>query len=57
MALQRKLADLGYKVRDFQGRIDFDLRDAIRVEQKKFGMVPDGHPTMALLERLGAATQ
>jgi membrane-bound lytic murein transglycosylase B len=57
MALQKKLAELGYKVRDFQGRIDFDLRDAIRQEQKKFGMPPDGHPTLALLQRLGAATR
>jgi hypothetical protein len=52
IALQKRLAELGHKVSDFQGRIDFDLRDAIRIEQKKFGLTPDGHPTVALLARL-----
>ena len=45
IALQKKLSALGYKVNDFEGHIDFDLRDNIRAEQKKFGMVPDGNPT------------
>jgi peptidoglycan lytic transglycosylase B len=53
IALQKKLAALGYKVNDFEGHIDFDLRDNIRAEQKKFGMLPDGNPTPALLARLG----
>jgi membrane-bound lytic murein transglycosylase B len=53
IALQKKLAALGYKVTDFEGHVDFDLRDNIRAEQKKFGMVPDGNPTPALLEKLG----
>jgi membrane-bound lytic murein transglycosylase B len=53
IALQKKLAAAGYTVRDFQGRIDFDLRDAIRIEQKKRGLTPDGHPTAALLDQLG----
>ena len=53
IALQKKLAALGYKVNDFEGHVDFDLRDTIRAEQKKFGMVPDGNPTPALLEKLG----
>jgi lytic murein transglycosylase len=52
IALQRRLAELGYPVHDFEGHIDFDLRDAIRMEQRKFNMRPDGHPTLALLERL-----
>ena len=54
MALQRRLSALGHTVNDFEGRIDFDLRDAIRVEQAKHGMLPDGHPTAALLEKIGA---
>ena len=29
-----------YKVNDFQGMMDFDLRDTIRDMQIKFGMVP-----------------
>jgi membrane-bound lytic murein transglycosylase B len=53
IALQKKLSALGYKVNDFEGHIDFDLRDNIRAEQKKFGMLPDGNPTIALLEKLG----
>ncbi len=55
--LQKKLAALGYKVNDFEGHIDFDLRDSIRAEQKKFGMIPDGNPTAAFLERLGVAVK
>ena len=53
VALQKKLASLGYKVNEFDGHVDFDLRDNIRAEQKKFGMVPDGNPTAAFLEKLG----
>jgi hypothetical protein len=53
IALQKKLAELGYKVNEFEGHIDFDLRDNIRVEQKKMGVVPDGNPTTAFLEKLG----
>ncbi len=54
MALQRRLSELGHTVNDFEGRLDFDLRDSIRVEQAKHGMRPDGHPTAALLEKIGA---
>jgi lytic murein transglycosylase len=57
IALQRKLAELGYDVHDFEGHIDFDLRDAIRATQLKFGMLSDGHPTAALLERLSVKLQ
>jgi membrane-bound lytic murein transglycosylase B len=53
IALQRKLSALGYKVNEFEGHIDFDLRDNIRAEQKKLGIVPDGTPTLLLLDRLG----
>jgi len=53
IALQKKLSSLGYKVNDFEGHVDFDLRDNIRAEQVKFGMVPDGNPTPVFLERLG----
>ncbi len=53
VALQKKLAELGYKVNEFEGHVDFDLRDNIRTEQKKFGIVPDGNPTAAFLDRLG----
>jgi lytic murein transglycosylase len=53
IALQKKLAALGYKVLDFEGHIDFDLRDMIRAEQIKLGVLPDGNPTAAFLEMLG----
>jgi lytic murein transglycosylase len=53
VALQKKLASMGYKVNEFDGHVDFDLRDNIRTEQAKFGMVPDGNPTAAFLEKLG----
>ena len=38
MALQKRLQELGYTVNDFEGRIDFDLRNSIRLEQAKHGM-------------------
>jgi lytic murein transglycosylase len=53
IALQKKLASLGYKVNDFEGHVDSDLRDNIRQEQKKHQMQPDGNPTARLLEVLG----
>lgn len=55
IALQKKLASLGYKVTDFEGHVDFDLRDNIRQEQLKLGMMTDGNPTPALLNKLGIA--
>jgi lytic murein transglycosylase len=56
IALQKKLATLGYKVNDFEGHIDFDLRDNIRVEQNKLGLPPDGNPTISFLQSLGVNT-
>lgn len=53
VALQRRLADLGYKVQDFTGHFEFDLRDAVRDLQQRFGMIPDGHPSRAFLDRVG----
>jgi membrane-bound lytic murein transglycosylase B len=57
VALQRRLAELGFKVNDYQGHIDFDLRDDIRQLQRRFGMIPDGYPSLALLARLGEAVR
>lgn len=54
IALQKRMQALGHTVNDFEGRIDFDLRDAIRLEQAKHGMTPDGHPTAELLAKIGA---
>src|SRR5580692_1220445 len=52
-ALQKKLAAMGYKVADFDGHFDFDMRDDIRKLQLRYGMTPDGHPSRAFLDRLG----
>jgi peptidoglycan hydrolase-like protein with peptidoglycan-binding domain len=54
VALQRRLADLGYKIQDFAGHFDFELRDAVRAQQKRFGMIADGHPSRAFLQRIAA---
>ena len=53
IALQRRLAALGYKVADFDGHFDFELRDAVRELQVRFGMVADGHPSRAFLDHAG----
>ena len=53
VALQRRLSELGYKMEEFNGHLDFDLRDAVRDQQQKFGMIPDGHPSRAFLSRVG----
>ena len=53
IALQKKLAALGYDQTRFSAHIDFKMRDFVRAEQKKHGLVTDGHPTAALLDRMG----
>jgi len=57
IAMQRRLAQLGYKVGDFQGHIDFDLRDVIRDVQLKAGRVADGYPDRGLLELILSQAQ
>jgi len=57
IALQKKLSELGYPVRNFTGHLDFDLRDAVRDVQLKAGLVPDGHPTPALLTHAGVVVR
>jgi lytic murein transglycosylase len=53
MALQRRLAQLGYKIADFDGHLDFDLRDDVRELQRRYGMVADGYPGREFLIRIG----
>ena len=57
IALQQRLAAQGFKVDDFNGHIDFALRDDIRQMQQRFGMIPDGYPSRALLARIGVAAR
>lgn len=54
IALQARLAALGYRVDDRTGRISLTLRDAIRAAQRQNGLVPDGNPTASLLKALEA---
>jgi lytic murein transglycosylase len=53
IALQKRLAELGYDQKRFSAHIDFKMRDFVRAEQKKHGLVTDGHPNPALLDRMG----
>ena len=53
IALQKKLAELGYDQTRFSAHIDFKMRDFVRAEQKKYGLVTDGHSNAALLDRMG----
>lgn len=55
IALQHRLAELGFKIADFQGHLDFDLRDAVREQQRRYGMIADGYPGHDFLKRLGIA--
>jgi lytic murein transglycosylase len=53
IALQKRLAELGYDQKRFSAHIDFKMRDFVRAEQKKHGLVTDGHPNAALLDKMG----
>lgn len=53
--LQRRLTALGYPTQGVDGVIGPNTRDAIRRFQSDAGLIPDGHVTTALLERLRAA--
>ena len=53
IALQARLAALGYAVDNREGRISLGLRDTIRSAQARLGMTADGNPTASLLRALG----
>ena len=57
VALQARLAALGYAVDNREGRISLNLRDTIRKAQADVGLKPDGEPTDLLLDRLRARSQ
>lgn len=50
--LQRYLAHLGFAVGEPDGRIGTQTRAAIIAYQERTGLIPDGHPSSALLSRL-----
>jgi lytic murein transglycosylase len=52
IALQARLAALGYPVDDRTGRISLDLRDSIKAAQRANGLRADGDPSVALLRAL-----
>ncbi len=54
IALQARLVALGYEVDNREGRISLALRDTIRTAQTSVGLLPDGNPTLALLQALRA---
>lgn len=53
IAIQKRLAELGYDQKRFTAHIDFNMRDFVRAEQKKYGLVTDGHPNAALMDKMG----
>ncbi|AMN42442.1 lytic murein transglycosylase [Rhodoplanes sp. Z2-YC6860] len=57
IALQKRLAELGYDQTRFTAHIDFKMRDFVRAEQKKYGLVTDGQPNAALLDKMGVKRQ
>ncbi|HEY2533881.1 MAG TPA: lytic murein transglycosylase [Xanthobacteraceae bacterium] len=57
MAVQRKLAALGYRINDLNGHLDFDMRDDIKELQRKFGMTADGYPSRSFLDRIGVPAE
>ena len=50
--LQTRLRDLGFDVGEIDGRIGERARDALLAYQAKAGLVADGFPTTALLEKM-----
>jgi membrane-bound lytic murein transglycosylase B len=50
--VQTRLQKMGYDVGKIDGQIGETVRAAVRAYQQKAGLIPDGYPTLALLERL-----
>lgn len=50
--IQRRLISVGHSIGKVDGRIGEQSREAIRQSQVKYGLVADGYPTLALLERM-----
>lgn len=55
LALQKTLARQGYEVVKFDGKIGDKDRAVIALWQERHGLLPDGHPTAALVARIAAA--
>ncbi|MFS8183030.1 lytic murein transglycosylase [Pseudovibrio denitrificans] len=55
-ALQKRLSEMGYKPGAVDGKIGQRTRQAIQAYQKASGLVPDGHDSIKLLNRLQGRT-
>jgi membrane-bound lytic murein transglycosylase B len=51
--LQQALARRGHPMGNIDGKIGKGTRKAVQAVQREFGMVPDGHPSPAVLARVG----
>jgi membrane-bound lytic murein transglycosylase B len=51
--LQQALAQRGHPMGTIDGKIGKGTRKAVQAVQREFGMVPDGHPSPAVLAKLG----
>jgi membrane-bound lytic murein transglycosylase B len=47
--LQRRLKALGLPITKIDGKLGWQTRQGVQAVQRKLGIVPDGHPTAALL--------
>lgn len=50
--LQQRLTDMGFDTNGVDGIVGAKSREAIRMFQRAVGLVPDGHPSVELLERI-----
>lgn len=53
--LQRLLAKKGYNIGNIDGKLGEKAFEAVRLEQKRIGLLPDGYPTPQLLEKMHKA--
>ncbi len=54
--LQQRLVEKGYKLGAVDGKIGYKTRQAIQAYQKASGLIPDGHDSIKLLNRLQGRT-
>jgi len=50
--LQQRLTHAGFSTQGIDGRVGPNTRAAIRAYQRSQGLIPDGHPSLGLLQRL-----
>lgn len=50
--MQRALVKMGYDIGELDGKVGDKAKEALRAYQKRVGLVPDGFPTVGLLQRM-----